>query len=139
VDYLAFYQPASFTDGRWRIEYIAPVKGHELTIRREILREQNDHPRAEEEYFKIQLGSIQRLSNPIHAGDWKRFTFLYTTGEYFLKAKMLTDLTVRSGERRRLWKALRDRGSITSLYQASLENLDELPLEVLSALLGIQD
>jgi hypothetical protein len=139
VDFLAFYQPASFINRRWRIEYIAPVLGHELTIRRQILREEDNHPRAEEEYFKIQLGSIQGLSQPIHAGDWKRFTFLYTTGEYFIKAKVLTDLTVRSGERRRLWKALRDRGSTSPLYQADLENLDELPLEILSALLGIHN
>ena len=137
VDYLAFYQPASFTDRKWRVEYLAPVLGHELATRIELLREENDHPRADEEYFKIQLGPIQQLIHPIIAGEWKRFTFLYTTGEYFRRAKELTELTVRPGERRRLWKALRERGSQIPAYRAEQENPDDLSLEVLSALLGI--
>lgn len=137
VDYLAFYQPASFTDRKWRVEYLAPVLGHELATRLELLKEENDHPRADEEYFKIQLGPIQQLIRPIIAGEWKRFTFLYTTGEYFRRAKELTELTVRPGERRRLWKALRERGSQIPAYQAEQENPDDLSLEVLSALLGI--
>lgn len=137
VDYLAFYQPASFTDRKWRVEYLAPVLGHELATRLELLKEENDHPRADEEYFKIQLGPIQQLIRPIIAGEWKRFTFLYTTGEYFRRAKELTELTVRPGERRRLWKALRERGSQIPAYQAEQENPNDLSLEVLSALLGI--
>jgi len=137
VDYLAFYQPASFADRKWRVEYLAPVLGHELATRIELLKEENDHPRADEEYFKIQLGPIQQLPHPIIAGEWKRFTFLYTTGEYFQRAKELTELTVRPRERRRLWKALRERGSQIPAYRAEPENPDDLSLEVLSALLGI--
>ena len=137
VDYLAFYQPASFEDRKWQVEYIAPVLGHELTTRIEILREQKDHPRADEEYFKIQLGAVRPLIRPILAGDWKRFTFLYTTGEYFYQARELTDLTVKPAERRQLWKALRERSEGTPVYQAADQEWEDLPLEVLSALLGI--
>ena len=137
VDYLAFYQPASFQNRRWRIEFLAPVTGHELTTRAELLRDEVDHPRADEEYFKVQLGSVQLLRQPISAGEWKRFTFLYTTGEYFRGAKILTDLTVAPAERRRLWKALRERGTNSSAYQIESDNLDLIPLDVLSALLGI--
>ena len=49
VDYLAFYQPASFKEHKWRIEWIAPVQGHELATRAEILKDEPDHPRAAEE------------------------------------------------------------------------------------------
>ena len=52
VDYLAFYQPASFGDRKWCIETIAPVRGHELVIRAELIRDEPDHPKAAEEYFK---------------------------------------------------------------------------------------
>jgi hypothetical protein len=38
VDYLAFYQTGAFGDEKWRIQYIAPVRGHELTTRAELLR-----------------------------------------------------------------------------------------------------
>ena len=137
VDFIAFYQPATFINRKWRIEYMAPVKGHELTTRIELLREQKHHPRADEEYFKIQLGPVQRLQNPILAQKWKRFTFLYTTGEYFRQATSLTDLTVRPGERRRLWKALRERGTNLPGYRVELDNMDEIPLDVISALLGM--
>jgi len=137
VDFLAFYQPASFRDRKWQVEYYAPVLGHELSTRLELLREETDHPRADEEYFKIQLGSVCHLDQPILAGNWKRFTFLYTTGEYFQRARKLTDLTVKPAERRRLWKALRERDQEKVVYRAGEEDCQDLPLEALSALLGI--
>ncbi len=39
VDYLAFCQPASFGERGGQIEYVAEVRGHELTTRAELLRE----------------------------------------------------------------------------------------------------
>ena len=132
VDYLAFYQPGSFKERKWRIEYLAPVLGHELTTRLELLQEQPNHPRAEDDYFKVQLGPIQKLREPISAGNWKRFTFLYTTGEYIQKAKTLTDLTVRPSERRALWKTLRERGLEQNVYQQDIDIVDDISLEVIS-------
>ena len=137
VDYLAFYQPASFQDRRWKVEFLAPVLGHELTTRADLLQNEVDHPRADEEYFKVQLGPVNPLRHPIRAGDWKRFTFLYTTGQYFREASVLTDLTVAPAERRRLWKALRERGTNSSTYQTEMNDLELIPLDVLSTLLGI--
>ena len=137
VDYLAFYQPASFRDRKWRVEYLAPLLGHELTTRLDLLQEQIDHPRARDDYFKIQLGPMQRLRQPISAGDWKRFTFLYTTGEYIKGAKTLTDLTVQPSERRALWRSLRERALDQTCYQQAWDSPEDLPLDVLSILLGI--
>lgn len=137
VDFLAFYQPASFKDRKWQVEFIAPVLGHELATRGELLREEGDHPRADEEYFKVQLGGLRPLNQPILAGDWKRFTFLYTTGEYFQRARELTDLTVKPSERRRLWKALRERGENGGAYHPANGDWSELSLDLLSSLLGI--
>ena len=139
VDFLAFYQPACFRDQKWQVKYFAPVLGHELTTRGELLLEEKDHPRADEEYFKIQLGTFCQLDQPILAGDWKRFTFLYTTGEYFQRARELTDLTVKPVERRRLWRALRERNKDEIDYQTTWDDWQKLSLEVLSALLGIPD
>ena len=40
VDYLAFYQTSAFgVEHRWQIEAFAEVRGHELTTRRELLRD----------------------------------------------------------------------------------------------------
>src|SRR5512142_576499 len=65
VDALAFYQPGTFGDSGGQIESTAPVRGHELTTRAELLRDESDHPRAREEYFKIQIGPMERLAHPI--------------------------------------------------------------------------
>jgi hypothetical protein len=138
VDFLAFYQPGIFGDAGGRIEYLAPVRGHELTTRLELLRDEPDHPRASEEYFKIQLGPLEKLSRPIIADKWRRLTFLYTTGEYLLKAQTLNDLVVQSDERQILWQSLRERAKNGQLYKADLPEA-EIPPEVLIALLGIQE
>ena len=76
VDYLAFYQPGSFGEHGGQIEYVASVRGHELATRAELLKDEADHSRASEEYFKIQIGSLERLSKPIVAKKWRRLTFL---------------------------------------------------------------
>jgi len=138
VDYLAFYQPSSFGDCGGRIEFVAPVRGHELTTRRELLKDESDHPRAHEEYFKIQIGGLEKLPSPIVADKWKRLTFLYSTGEYLLKANTLNDLVVNDDERALLWRSLRERAENEQLYKTDLPEAD-IPPDVLIALLGIKE
>ncbi len=128
VDYLAFFQTSDFGDDhRWLIEYIAPVQGHELTTRVELLKDEPDHPRANEEYYKISLGSLIHLSTPIKALDWKRLTFLYTTGTHLRVAKSLHDLAVKDEERVVLWKSLRERALAGGDYHA--DQLPDFPID----------
>ena len=137
VDYLAFYQTKAFGEAeRWQISYVAEILGHELTRRRELIRDEPNHPRAHEEYFKIQIGPIQRLENPIPAGDWKRITFFYTTGEQFQKAKTINELVIKAQDDREvLWHTLRERALKANEYQAA-----DLPQSIIDpailALLG---
>jgi len=138
VDRLAFYQPSAFGERGGQIEYVAEVKGHELTTRGELLKDEANHPRAKEEYYKMQLGSLEKLPAPIAADKWKRLTFLYTTGEYLLNAKLLNDLVVHAEEREILWKNLRERAENSQLYKTDLPETD-IPPDVLIALLGIKD
>jgi hypothetical protein len=138
VDYLAFYQPSAFGDRGGQVEYVAEVRGHELTTRGELLRDESDHPRAGEEYYKLQLGALEKLPQPIHADKWKRLTFLYSTGEYLLNAKTLNDLVVEGEERQLLWHNLRERAERDQLYKVDLPDVD-IPPEVLMVLLGIGD
>jgi len=118
VDRLAFYQPSA--------------------LRGELLKDEANHPRAKEEYYKIQLGSLEKLPSPIAADKWKRLTFLYTTGEYLLNAKLLNDLVVHAEEREILWKNLRERAENSQLYKTDLPEAD-IPPDVLIALLGIKE
>lgn len=111
VDWIAFYQTAAFKDERWSVRYAAPVRGYELVTREELLRDERDHPRAKEPYFKLQLGAVEPLPKPIPSNRWRRFTFLYSTGKRLLTARDLKDLRVRSAaEKESLWKLLAERG-----------------------------
>lgn len=138
VDYLAFYQTKTFGEAeRWQIAYVAEILGHELTRRRDLIRDQPNHPRAHEEYFKLQIGPLQRLEKPIPAGDWKRITFFYTTGESFQTAETINDLVIKAqDEREVLWHTLRERALKANEYKAQ-----ELPETVIDpdilSLLGL--
>ncbi len=137
VDYVAFYQTKSFGDAeRWQIAYLAEILGHELTRRRDLIRDEPDHPRAHEEYFKLQIGPLQQLEKPIPAGDWKRITFFYTTGEMFRNAQTVNDLVIKSqDEREVLWHTLRERALLAHEYRA--QELPETLLDpAILALLG---
>jgi hypothetical protein len=137
VDYLAFYQTKAFGEAeRWQIAYVAEILGHELVRRSDLIRDEPDHPRAHEEYFKIQIGPLQRLTNPVPAGDWKRITFFYTTGEQFTSAQNINDLVVKAQEEREvLWHSLRERALQANEYQA--ENLPKSVVDpAILALLG---
>ena len=128
VDYLAFYQTGAFGEEHGgRIEHFAPLRGHELVTRGELFRDEPDHPRANEEYYKLSLGPLQTLAEPLPAGKWKRITFLYTTGERFTMANDIDDLVVHSEERAGLWRILRERAMQSGLYGA--EELPEVDLD----------
>ena len=84
----------------------------------------------------MQIGPLERLEHPIPAGDWKRITFFYTTGEQFQTAQTINDLVIKAQEERDvLWHSLRERALQANEYQA-----DKLPENALDpailALLG---
>jgi hypothetical protein len=139
VDYLAFYQTGNFGESKWCIQYVAEVRGHELTTRSELLREEADHPNANQEYYKIQLGPLVSLPKPILADSWRRITFFYTIGEYLLHAQTIHDLVIGSDERRILWQALRERANRDQQYGA--EDLPEGDIDpaLLAMVLGLKD
>jgi len=110
-----------------------------LTTRAELLQDEPDHPHAHHEYYKIQLGPLDCLPEPIPADKWRRITFLYTTGEYLLRARSINDLVVADEERSLLWQALRERAGQTQEYRVD-DNLSiELEPQILAAFLGIPD
>lgn len=110
VDWLAFYLTAAFGEARWSIRHTCRVRGYELTTRRALLRDEPDHIRVDEPYYKLQLGAMRQLARPIVSTRWRRFTFLYTTGDRLLAAREIKDLTMpHPNDRDRLWRILRER------------------------------
>ena len=125
VDFLAFYQTAAFDESnKWQIKFIAPVKGHELTTRASLFKEELDHPRANEEYYKIQIGDLVQLQKPVIADRWRRITFFYTTGCLLNNASSIRDLVVEGEEREILWNSLKERAALNDEYA----RIDQSPM-----------
>ena len=110
VDYILFYQTSKFPDGHQSlIETYAEVKGHELTTRQELMRSEPDHPRAKEEYYKVEIGPLLYLQNSIKSDRWKRINFFYSLGNLVNQARIINDLVVKTDDREILWKTIREK------------------------------
>jgi hypothetical protein len=92
-----------------------------------LIRDEPEHPRASEEYYKVMLGPLVRLPGPIDSGKWKRFTFIYTNGALLQHANTLSDLTIRAEERPLFWRILRERALQSGAYLQG--ELPEFPLD----------
>jgi hypothetical protein len=99
-DLIAFYLTAAFGDERWAIYEYARVRGHEMVRRSDLFPDQPDHPRANDVYYKFQLGALQRLPRPIPSLKWRRITFIKTSGDRLLHALEIGDLVERSEQTR---------------------------------------
>ena len=110
VDWLALFLTAAFAEDRWSIRSLASVRGYELRRRVDLFHDEPDHPRANEPYYRVDLGPLQSLARPLPARRWRRLTFLYTTGERLLTAEDVRDLNVPVTKADdRLWRLLRER------------------------------
>lgn len=112
AEYVAFYFTGKFsTDLRWAIHFYARRTGHELVRRVDLLPDQPDHPRANDEYFKIQLGPLRRKDPPIISVRWRRITFIQTTWDRFVGAREINDLFTTDNQFvDRIYHALKRRG-----------------------------
>ncbi|MCB0114178.1 MAG: hypothetical protein KDD84_08805 [Caldilineaceae bacterium] len=108
ADYLAFYQTGAFGKalGARTVTYYAPVRRYHLATRAQLLPEDADHPRADDYYFRIDLGPLMRLDRPIEATKLRRITFIHTTFERLLNAADVTDLFIQDDSFDALWQAL---------------------------------
>lgn len=134
AEYFAFYFGRHFGEEKWAIHYYARQQGHELVTRRILFPEQPDHPRADEFYYKVQLGPLQRLPNPIISLRWRRITFLHTTWDRFQDATEINDLFIDGGEYvDRLYATLKEKGIHTERnYQVNEPGaVYQVPLAVL--------
>lgn len=107
AQYLAFYLPRSFGARRWSIDTYATVRGHELARRVDLIPEEPNHPRANELYYKLQLGETKRHEPPIVSKRGRRVLFLWTNWEKFSGAREWNDLYVRTPAHDKLYDALR--------------------------------
>lgn len=111
AEYFAFYFGRHFGPEKWAIQYYARNLGHELTTRLALFPDEPEHPRAQDLYYKVQLGPLQKLERPILSLRWRRVTFIHTTWDRFNIATEINDLFVDGDEFvDRLYAALKERG-----------------------------
>lgn len=110
ADYLAFYQTGAFKGQpeAQTVSFYAPTRRYQLLTRRELVPDEPEHPRAEEFYFRIELGPLQRLGRPIPAATMRRITFIHTTLDRLLTAGDVRDLFYKEDPFDTLWRALRE-------------------------------
>jgi hypothetical protein len=106
--YVAFYFTRAFGEERWAIHWYAPVRGHELLRRRDLLPEESDHPRADNAYYVLQLGPLERLEPPIISLRWRRITFIETSWDRFQMAQEINELYASGADG--LFVTLKDMG-----------------------------
>jgi hypothetical protein len=111
ADFLAFYQTAAFPpEERWAVRWVAAVRGYRLTTRRELLPEQADHPRADQRYYRVDLGELWPLPRPVPSRRLRRITFIRTTMGRLLEADEINDLWLQGSAQERLWQAIKQAG-----------------------------
>ncbi len=107
ADYVAFYHPKCFGTLRWAIHYYAPIQRYCVQPRRVLLPQEAQHPRANELYYKLELGPLQPLPRPIPSEKLRRITFIHTDLDTLLQAREIGDLWRHEAPRERLWRGLR--------------------------------
>lgn len=110
ADFLAFYHTSAFPDMRWAIHYYAPVKSYRLVTRSELLPTETDHPRVHDLYYKVEIGPLQPLPQPIPSKKLRRITFIPTTWERLLRAREVNELWEGPPSAEKLWQALQSAG-----------------------------
>ena len=110
ADYLAFYQTRAFGDEAYTVQYLAAVRRVHVLPRARLLPDEPDHPRAHEDYYKIEIGPLERLPHPVPSRALRRITFIPTTLGQLLTAEEINDLWWRDDPQQRLWLALREAG-----------------------------
>jgi hypothetical protein len=130
ADYLAFYQTGAFGDQpeAQTITYYAATRRYRLLTRRELLPHEADHPRAQDYYFRIEIGPLQRLQKPVPSAAMRRITFIHTTFERLVTAGDVRDLFISAQEDpfHRLWEALR----ANRLRPLKNRLVDEQPVDI---------
>ena len=107
ADYLAFYLTGRFSpELRHRVTYYAPIRAYRLARRVDLIPDQADHPRAQESYFKIEIGALLKLDAPVISEKMRRITFISTSLEQLLHAREIRELWIKPSYRETLWRAL---------------------------------
>ncbi|NJL15384.1 MAG: DUF559 domain-containing protein [Microscillaceae bacterium] len=106
LKYLAFYHTKSFELEKYSIRGFAEVQKVRIVKRKDLFPEEPIHEKTELEYYKLELGFLQALEEPVLSKTHRRITFIPTTEKKFFKAKEINYLFNDSIIEDEFWEAL---------------------------------
>ncbi|MBM3314996.1 DUF559 domain-containing protein [candidate division WOR-3 bacterium] len=108
--FLAFYQTGTFGPEKWAVNYYSEVR-HVRRVRRiDLLPGEPDHPRAQDEYYRVDVAGLKPLPGPIPSRRLRRIVFIPTSLERLLRAREVNDLFRTSPIEDILYDGLKDDG-----------------------------
>ncbi len=111
AEYMAFFLSRAFKERNGQIAYFATRRGLELVYRKDLLPNEANHPRANDVYYKVQLGELEAKTPPILNPTRRSIGFIYTTWDRFVRAQQVSDLYSKADYFvDRIYHALRNRG-----------------------------
>lgn len=90
--YLAFYQPTIFGKHGKRIEYYARVLRRKVCKRISLLPKEAKHPRANDNYLKLEFAEVKKLPRPIRNIIPRRVSFGFTTLKNLFSSRDILEL-----------------------------------------------
>jgi very-short-patch-repair endonuclease len=107
AEYLALYQGRNFGAQGQRIEYYTRVHRYQVLKRRQILPDEPNHPRADKDYYRVELGPLCHLPHSILNTTARRILFFFTTLDRLLRAQDVNYLLGRQSIEELMWDELK--------------------------------
>jgi len=109
-NWLAFYSTKTFNENRWAIHYYAPIQGHELVTRRDLIPPEPDNPRGGNWHYALQLGPLEHKLPPIvsHGGGGSHI--IVASGDRFMEALEINNLFEQESPVGQLYVRLKELG-----------------------------
>lgn len=110
AEVIAWYQTKAFGADGLCVRWYASIIRCTIVTRRELLPQEADHPRADERYWRLELGPLNALPHPIRAATFRRVTFIPTRWARLLTANDVRELWLGDAAVEDLCQALQAQG-----------------------------
>ena len=133
AEYIALFLSSSAARafGRSGVYYYGERRGLELVHRIDLLPNEPDHKRAQDVYYKVQLGELEQRALPITNPTNRPISFIYTTWDRFTQAQHIADLYSKNDYYvDRIYHALRDARIRPDRFWETEERETGLPAQV---------
>jgi hypothetical protein len=133
AEYIALFLSSSAARafGRSGVYYYGERRGLELVHRIDMLPDEPNHKRAQEVYYKVQLGDLEQRAIPITNPTNRPISFIYTTWDRFTQAQHIADLYSKNDYYvDRIYHALRDARIRPDRFWETEERETGLPAQV---------